>query len=193
MLLQDFYRNILHLTDEGLLEQVVGSSEIRTYKQGEYLISQGEVPTSVFFLVRGTIRGFLLDINGRDITDCIVFRCGDSSMPDNDFTQPASVTMEALSDCEVVSIPIPVVIHLLAEYPAVSELYHRLLLNSANMHRALKIATYQYSAIQRYQWFLREYPGLIDKVSHKYIASLLNMTPVTFSKMRKMLKDRPKF
>lgn len=190
VLLVDFYRDILHLTDETLLEQVVRYSELKSFKQGEYLIREGEVPTSIFFLLHGTIRGFLLDVNGRDITDCIVFCCGDAAMPDNDFTQPASVTMEALSDCQVVSIPIPEVLTLLAQYPAVADLYHQLLLKSANMHRSLKIAIYQYSAMQRYQWFLQQYPGLIDMVSHKYVASLLNMTPVTFSKIRKLLKER---
>ena len=43
--------------------------------------------------------------------------------------------------------------------------------------------------MQRYQWFLSAYPGLIDRVSHKYIASLLNMTPVTLSKIRRAIKE----
>lgn len=189
MLLSDFYRNILHLTDESLLESLLQQSEIRTYRPGDHLIIQGEVPTSILFLIRGTVRGFLLDVNGRDITDCIVFCCGDAAMPDNDFTQPASVTMEALSDCEVVSIPVPAVLRLLEEYPALAGLYHQFVLKASSMHRLLKIAIYQYSATERYQWFLKEYPGLIDKVGHKYIASLLNMTPVTFSKVRKSLKS----
>ena len=130
-----------------------------------------------------------MDINGKDMTDCIVFRCGDSAMPDNDFTQPASITLEALTDSEVVCIAITEVMRLLHEYPVLSETYSKLLLRSANMHRNLKIATYQFTAAQRYQWFLKEYPGLIDRIGHKYIASLLNMTPVTLSKMRKVLKE----
>lgn len=108
-------------------------------------------------------------------------------MPDNDFTQPASITLEALTDCEILCIPISVVVHLVGKYPSLAELYQKLLLFSANLHRDLKIATYQYTAAQRYQWFLQKYPGLIDQISHKYIASLLNMTPVTLSKIRKIL------
>ena len=69
-------------------------------------------------------------------------------------------------------------------------MHYKLLLNSANRHRDLKIAIYQYTAMQRYQWFLREYPGLIDQIGHKYIASLLNMTPVTLSKIRKIMRER---
>lgn len=130
----------------------------------------------------------MLDLNGKDITDCIMFRCGDPVVPDNDFTQPASITLEVLTDCEVVTLPLATVIHMLDNYPSMVKLYHRLLSLSTNLHRGLKVATYQYTAAQRYEWFLKEYPGLIDQISHKYIASLLNMTPVTLSKMRNILK-----
>ena len=70
------------------------------------------------------------------------------------------------------------------------KLHEKLLIQSENQHRTLKIVAYQYTAAQRYQWFLQEYPGLIDRIQHKYIASLLNMTPVTLSKVRRELKER---
>ena len=189
MLLLDFYKEVFQITDEALLDEAVKLSEVKLLKQGDYLFRQGEVPTQMCFLLRGIVRGFMLDINGKDITDCIAFRSGDSVMPDNDFAQPASITMEALCDSEIVCIAIPEVQRLLGEYPALSELYRRLVFYTSNRHRDLKIATFQYTAVQRLQWFLKEYPGVIDQISHKYIASLLNMTPVTLSKMRKILRE----
>lgn len=189
MQLFDFYKNILQLTEDALVDEAIKATEIKVLRRGEYLIRVGEIPTHMCFLMNGVIRGVILDCNGKDITDCIVFRCGDSVMPDNDFTQPASITLEALTDSEIICISLATVVHLLKKYPSLTELYRRLLLSSANLHRGLKIATYQYTAVQRYKWFLKEYPGLIDRISHKYIASLLNMTPVTLSKMRNMLKQ----
>ena len=190
MLLLDFYQSILQLADEALVDRAVKCSEVKMLKQGDYLIRQGEVPTHMYFLLSGVLRGFLLDLHGKDMTDCIVFRCGDAVMPDNDYTQPASITLEALTDCELVSISLPETLRLLEKYPSLNHLHYKLLLNSANRHRDLKIAIYQYTAMQRYQWFLREYPGLIDQIGHKYIASLLNMTPVTLSKIRKIMRER---
>lgn len=187
MKLYDFYRDVLQLKESALVEEAVKETEIKVFKRGEYLIRMGEAPMEMCFLMKGIVRGFILDINGKDMTDCIIFRCGNPVMPDNDFTQPASITLEALTDCEILCIPISVVVHLLGKYPSLAELYQKLLLFSANLHRDLKIATYQYTAAQRYQWFLQKYPGLIDQISHKYIASLLNMTPVTLSKIRKIL------
>lgn len=190
MQLYDFYRNILQITEDTAIEEAIKATEIRVFHRGEYILRAGDILTQVSFLQKGIVRGVMLDLNGKDITDCIMFRCGDPVVPDNDFTQPASITLEALTDCEVVSLPLATVIHMLNSYPSMMDLYHRLLSLSVNLHRGLKIATYQYTAAQRYKWFLREYPGLIDQIHHKYIASLLNMTPVTLSKIRNILKQK---
>lgn len=192
MQLYDFYRNILQITEGAAIEEAIKATEIKVLHRGEYLIRAGETPTQMCFLMKGIIRGIMLDLNGKDITDCIMFRCGDPVMPDNDITQPASITLEALADSQIVCIPMATISQLLDKYPSLSDLYRRLLVLSVNLHRGLKIATYQYTAAQRYEWFLREYPGLIDQISHKYIASLLNMTPVTLSKMRNLLRGEDK-
>lgn len=42
----------------------------------------------------------------------------------------------------------------------------------------------QNTATQRYDWFCKEYPGLIERVNNRYAASYLGMTPVTFSRLR---------
>lgn len=41
------------------------------------------------------------------------------------------------------------------------------------------------TAMERYRWFLDEYPGLIDRAPHRHIASFLNVTPVTLSRLRR--------
>lgn len=192
MQLYNFYKDILQITEDSAIDEAIKATEIKVFRRGEYLIRAGDVPKQVFFLLHGIVRGVMLDINGKDITDCIMFRCGDPVVPDHDITQPASISLEALTDCEIVSLPLATVIHMLDNYPSMVDLYHRLLSLSVNLHRGLKIATYQYTAAQRYEWFLREYPGLIDQIHHKYIATLLNMTPVTLSKMRSILKKEEK-
>lgn len=190
MRLADFYREYFQITDEELLEEVLQVSRVRTLAAGEILFKQGEIPQQLCLLMQGVIRGFLLNINGKDITDCIVFRAGDSAMPDGEFLQPASINMEALEESQVVCVDISEVYRLMQEHPELVLIRQRLLILSAQLHRDLKIVAYQYTAAQRYQWFLKNYPGLIDRIHHKYIASLLNMTPVTLSRIRRELKEQ---
>lgn len=189
MRLADFYQEYFQIHDEALLEEVVRVSQVRTLAGGEILFKQGQVPQQLCLLMQGVIRGFLLNVNGKDITDCIVFQAGDSAMPDGEFLQPASINIEALEPSEIVCVDISEVCRLMREHPELVLIRQRLLILSAQRHRDLKIVVYQYTAAQRYQWFLKNYPGLIDRIHHKYIASLLNMTPVTLSRIRRALKE----
>lgn len=188
--LEKFYRETLQIKEDGLVQAAVPASRILTLRVGEILIREGTVPTNLCFLLKGVIRGVLPNHNGKDVTDCISCRYGDSVMPDSDYTRPASVTMEVLEDSEVLTVPLETVQKLMDQYPRLVEVYRDLVLRSAVMHRELKIAVYQYDALQRYQWFLRTYPGLIDRIPHKYTASFLNMTPVTLSNVRKAVREK---
>ena len=188
MLLIDFFQKALGISDEALVQEALRVSETRVLKRGEYLIRQGNVPTHVYFLMQGIARGVLSDVNGKEITDCLVFKCGSPVMPSSDITQPAPIDIQTLTVCEVVRIAIPEVNRMLREYPALSELYRQLIMESSRLHWELKIAVYQYTAMERYQWFRAAYPGLSDKISNKYIASFLNMTPVTLSRLKQELK-----
>lgn len=188
MLLIDFFQKALGISDEALVQEALRVSETRGLKRGEYLIRQGNVPTHVYFLMQGIARGVLSDVNGKEITDCLVFKCGSPVMPSSDITQPAPIDIQTLTECEMVRIAIPEVNRMLREYPALSELYRQLIMESSRLHWELKIAVYQYTAMERYQWFRASYPGLSDKISNKYIASFLNMTPVTLSRLKQELK-----
>ena len=64
-----------------------------------------------------------------------------------------------------------------------------LLMASAQTHWELKMARYRYDARQRYLWFLSAYPGLIQKVSNKYVASFLGMNPSTLSRQKAALRN----
>lgn len=189
VLLTDFYRDTMQIHDQELLRECVQASGLAVAKAGEILFHAGQVPQRLCFLRKGAVRGFLIDGQGKDITDCIAYRCGESAMPESDFSKPASISIEAIVKTELVCIPMEIVKGLMARYPQLLEIYYRYLLQSADLHRELKIAVYKYTAQQRYEWFLRTYPGLIDQVSHKYIASLLNMTTVTLSKVRKAVRE----
>ncbi len=178
----------MKITNTDLLQKCVDASHIERLKASQVLFEEGSVPTKLCFVWDGVLRGFSTSDSGKDITDCISFRRGESTMPEARFDQPASVTIEAVVKSEVVCIPIQTVQSLLENYPELYVIYGQYLLQSANFHRELKTAVYKYAAQERYEWFLQAYPGLIDRIPHKYIASLLNMTTVTLSNARRELK-----
>jgi len=72
-------------------------------------------------------------------------------------------------------------------------LYNRVLIAAIaalDEHWRMKQVLHQYTALQRYQWFLETYPGLVDRVSNKNIASFLGMSPVTLSRLRRTMREQ---
>lgn len=189
MCIHEFFKRKLQVLDEGILRQAEAVSKRVTLKKGERLIEAGERHETISFLVDGVLRGFLVDVNGRDITDCFVFQPGQAAVGCHGIEDISPVNIEAMTDCELVQIPTTLVKTLMEAYPDLMQIYNNYLIQALERHWELKMTVYRYTAMERYQWFLNTYPGLIDTVSNKHIASFLAMTPVTLSRLRRQLRE----
>lgn len=179
------------MKDKELIQELVSATDTRYLKKGKFVVRVGEVQNDIYFLETGIARGYFLDVNGKDVTDCFGFRCGTAvvSFGQLELNTPSSMTIEMLEDGSFFCVPISVVIRLQKHYEEAMMLYNHLLIAAMKEHWELKRVLNSCTAVQRYEWFLEKYPGLIGKVSNKYIASFLGMTPVTLSRLRKSLRE----
>ena len=67
---RDFYREALEIEEEELLDKILAITHERHLKKKEVLIQAGETQNQIVFLVSGILRGFFLDAEGREVTDC---------------------------------------------------------------------------------------------------------------------------
>ena len=178
------------MTDSEEVEALPRACTPRRLAAGDFLIREGEKPTVVPFLLKGIVRGFLFDVNGREITDCFAVQPGIPVMTSADLQAPSPLSMDALVPSDFLTIPIREIQHLLEQYTELQRLYNQLLIASFSMHWEIKLTLCRDTAMQKYQWFLRKYPGLVDQISNKCIASFLGMTPVTLSKLRRVLREK---
>ena len=187
---QDVFEKTLGLTDPDLIQELIDACTPLHLKAGDFLIREGDMPTVVPFLLKGIVRGVLFDVNGREITDCFAVQPGIPVMTSADLRVPSPFSMEAMVDSEFLTIPIVEIQRLLEKYSELQQLYNQLLIFSFSMHWEIKLTLCRNTAMQKYQWFLEKYPGLIDRISNKCIASFLGMTPVTLSKLRRVLREK---
>ena len=177
------------LSDERVLDAIQRDSYVEHVDKGEHLLIRGDKPKGVCILMEGVLRGYFNNYKGDDITDCFGYQFGQIAMPYADFMQPSPINIVALSPSVVFVVPATTVLTLLFECTEVVSIYNKWLLAASNEHWEIKTAMYQFTAEQRYLWFLNRYPGLINMVSHRYIASFLGMSPVTLSRIRGKLRD----
>lgn len=180
----EFYEQALGITESTLVHKLVSMTELRSMGKKEILIQEGQPASYIPFILSGIFRGFFLDVNGRDITDCFGFQYGEPVMAAFSLDAAATVTIEALTDSIVLCIPIDEISRMMTENTYLVQLYNRFLINALQKHWEIKNVLHKQTARERYQWFLITYPGLIDQVTHRYIASFLEMSPVTLSRLR---------
>ncbi len=193
MTIYRFYKEIGRLNDEELLEKAVHLTTERRFKKGEYIVRAGDFEPDLFFTVHGVVRGVVIDDDGNEFTECFGYRLGSciraSNQPRPDIPAPISVQVME-DDSTYYVIPVKEVQYLMATYPDANAFGQRSLQDAFEMHRGAERALHQYNTVDRYKWFLKEYPGLIDRVEKQYIASFLSMDPATLSRLRRSIQEQ---
>ena len=103
---------------------------------------------------------------------------------------PSPMAIGMLEEGRFFCVPMQVIARMQMHDMEMAILYNQLLTDALERNWEMKQVLAQCTALQRYQWFLEEYPGIIDRVNNKYIASFLGMTPVSLSRLRRELRGR---
>lgn len=187
----EFYRDVYHLKNDFLIQQLCEITNYRILEKGDIIVDIGCMQKEIYLLESGIVRGTLLDADGNEITDCFIFQKGQialaNSRIDVEAVSPLRIEV-AIRSC-FFCLPIREIFGMIEQYQEITLTYVRLLIEAMDKQWQLKKVLNQCTAMQRYQWFIEEYPGLIRKVNHRHIASFLGMTPVTLSRLRRAIRE----
>lgn len=178
----------LGIQDDEIVKMGMTVSYVRYVPKGEYLARQDDTLPGIAFLINGLFRFFYLGSDGREHTDCFCENPGCPITPAIDLDTPLPVNIQALEDSSVVVIPTIFIQTLLENNVEVMRIYNQMLKVSLTHHWEDKMALHQFDALNRYEWFLQRYEGLIDRIPHVHIASFLGISPVTLSRLRRKKK-----
>ncbi len=185
---QDFYQKALGLTDPTLLRRLSQASYEEHLPRGQRLLRMDEQQSCIHFLIDGILRGFVVDENGKDITDCFIHKPGDVIVGCGSLEAPSHVSIQGITDCQILTLPLEFLVEEM-ENPQLLQSYNIQLSQALERHWELKMMLYRCSAMERYQWFRSHYPDLENHISGKHLASFLGITPVTLSRLRRQLKE----
>ena len=183
--IRQFCKDFFGIQDRGLLDEMEQICKVRRVSKGDVLVQIGEKQSEAAFLISGLFRGYYVDSEGKEVTDCFAYRRGDFVMCCYSINDVAHITLEALEESEIFCMPIHDIDVLIEQYPDISRLVCCYLTKALQIHWNCKVALTRLSATERYQWFLQTYPELIHLVKKKHVASFLNLTPQTLSQQRR--------
>ncbi len=188
MNLEYFFKEVLKIKDQELCRELCAISQIKEIKKDAVLVREGIMQQYIILVLDGVYRGYYFTEDGSEVTDCFGFRAGDAAMACMNFSSPTIINISAVTDGRCVYIPVDQVVQLMQKYAELVQIYNQVLIESMQSHHETE-SILRNEATERYLWFLEKYEGLIDIVQHKDIASFLDMTPVTLSRVRRKLKE----
>lgn len=160
-----------------------------TFSKQEIFLQEGQISRYSYFLEKGFVRCFTIDLEGTEITTRIF------SAPDfiNDYLsffkrQPSRENYEAVTDCVVKTLDFESAQYCFHNIPEFREWGRMMLtMNYVSLHNHM-LAMHQETAEERYANLLTQNPSIIQHVPLKIIASYLGITDTSLSRIRRNLK-----
>lgn len=168
-------------------EQLHQLAEILTckkYKKGERILDEGDVCRSMLYVEKGLTRQFYFKYD-KDLTEHIAYEggvviCLESYLKE----EPTRLMIETLEPTVVWEIPKDR-LEILAQEDASIGAWYRRIFELSLIESQVKADTLRFEpAHERYNKLLQLHPEILKRAPLVYIASLLQMTPETLSRVR---------
>lgn len=166
------------------MDKLEAVSQAVTLQKGEILNKKGERQTMLPFLIEGMMRCVTLDSEGKEKTVGFTMNRGDVVLSNMDLTGCHISTDQAMVPSTLILLPIDYVLQNMKDEPEVIRVYQEQIVKWGMIYQSRAVSLSQGDATERFEWFCKEYPGMIDMVNNRYIASFLGITPVTLSRLR---------
>lgn len=191
--IKKFYHDVIGIKSETVIQELAENSRIRKLNAKDLLVKEKEKVEEISFLykVGGIVKAYYKNQKGKNQIHCFAHLPGEPlvGIMNLDKNMATFLTVEAVTDCEIVSTSAEVIQMLSRESIEVALVCNRMQGISALREYEYRKVILTCTPAQRYEYFLDAYPELIEKVNKKDVASYLNMTPECFSRMLKETRD----
>ncbi|WP_299123721.1 Crp/Fnr family transcriptional regulator [uncultured Tenacibaculum sp.] len=162
---------------------------IELLNKEEYFLKQGKSCTKIGKIEKGILRGFIYDNEGEEITTHF-YQEGDivigSFLPNTTLT----MNIQAMEDSKLSIANYEEVMSWVNKDEEITSIITQEFqkLNQQIQNRVVTLLNL--TSIEKYKRFLIDYPGLLNRIPHYYIANYLGITPTQLSRARKQFSQQ---
>lgn len=159
---------------------------LKSFPKSTLITSVGAYERYFYFVLEGVQALYLIDRKG-DLVILGFSYAGDFSGVYHSYLkgQASDFFLEAMTDTQMLGLPLESYNYLMEHHPEFNlwgRIFHQNLL-IGRVQREVELMTL--NAKDRYDRFMARCPDALRTIPQKYLASYLNMTPETFSRVRK--------
>jgi CRP/FNR family transcriptional regulator, dissimilatory nitrate respiration regulator len=171
--------------DAAQWEELEGKLEIVEVKKGHQLVGQGSDAMEQFFILEGILKRVVANSEGKEM----VLRIAAEGDMDTSYAAwrlrtPTPYSIVAMTNARVARIPMEVWVDFLAKHAALKADFEYQVMHLMSEVMAHVITLHLLEAPGRLARFERKAPALLDRVPKKELASYLNITPETLSRLK---------
>lgn len=180
-----YYLNLNTNFDENQIDKIVACFKLKTFKKNTILLSEGEICKELYFVNSGCVRTYYITKQGHEKTRYVAFDGSVATSISSFISQQQSFEfVDTLEHSELYSINHSDFYQLVADFPQWGKFY-RTFLERAYLYQNRKIENLvTLSAKQRYDRLMAENPIYIQRLSNKILASYLDITQETLSRLK---------
>lgn len=182
----DFIGQFTNLTEDE--EQIIlGNIEPKSFKKGNYLLKEGQIPQVCYFILKGCVRQFYLK-DGEERTTNFYLE-GDSLdpiMPTNR-NAPSKFYLQCIEDCVLSAGGSNAEDEMFKKFPKF-EMICRVATEAKLAKTTEQLSNFIISSPEeRYLNLIKNRPELLNRVPQYQLASYLGMKPESLSRIRKRI------
>ena len=183
--LEDIIKKYQNLEEEIKMEFLSSFTE-KEIRKGDFFISNNQYTSQIGFIKSGIFRVFYTDINGDDVNNVFLL--------DNDFIigrlkpfSKVSTSIQAIEKSTILTADMNSIFELIEKHHSISQLFLKIASSYFDKNVDREIRLRKYDALNNYLFFMKDYPNLINKIPHYYIADYLQISSTHLSRIRKKL------
>ncbi|WP_219839106.1 Crp/Fnr family transcriptional regulator [Paenibacillus sp. R14(2021)] len=186
-ILFDYMTRLTSLSEEEK-QAIVNEIHIDEFKKGTVLFRQGEVPTKCYFILKGCIRQYSIDEEGREITsNFYTEEQAIAIINHHKLDKSSDYTIACVEDSVVVVGDLDTEKDMYTKYTQLELMTRQMIEGSFSQVKAEFAAFIASSPEERFKTLLMKRPSLVDRVPQHQLASFLGMTPESLSRIKKRI------
>jgi CRP-like cAMP-binding protein len=185
-----FYLSVFKGLDLKDIYDIIKIAHVKKLASGDIYIEQGATHQKLGYIRKGLIRAYHLRENGDDLTLFLQWEGKFIASHDAIIHQrPSRFIYQALEDTVLMELDYAKAEPILNNNPRLSSTQATFLRNmlAETMDRVESFVLL--SPEERYLQLVREKPNIVNRVPDKYLATLLGITPVSLSRIRKRISS----
>jgi len=171
-------------------QAIVDEIHIEEFKKGTDLLKQGDVPTQCYFILKGCVRQYSIDEEGREVTSNFYTEEQAIAIFNHHKRDKSSdYTFTCVEDSVMVVGDLNTEQDMYNKHPQLESMTRRMIEENFSQVQEEFAAFIASSPEERLKSLLMKRPSLIDRVPQHQFASYLGITPESLSRIKKRMNQ----